>query len=187
MGWMPLGRESDMRLVAAGSDSRDAIELFRLHRPDVMLLDLRLPENSGLNTLSQIREEFPEARVIILTTSEGDVEMRRAFAAGTRAYVLKNMSPHELLDIIRQVHAGKMRIPPAIAVHLAQHCGDEMLTSREIEVLRQVAEGDSNREIAVTLSITEETVQSVHQAHYGKTRSQRPNAGCRHRSASRHH
>jgi DNA-binding NarL/FixJ family response regulator len=154
-----IGRESDMVLVAAGSGSRDAVELFRTHRPDVMLLDLRLPENSGLNTLIQIREEFPDARVIILTTSEGDVEIRRAFAAGARAYVLKSTPPHELLGIIRQVHVGKKRIPPAIATQLAQHSTDEMLTGREIEVLRRVAEGHSNREIAVNLAITEETVK----------------------------
>jgi DNA-binding NarL/FixJ family response regulator len=159
-----IGRETDMILVAAGSDSRDAVELFRAHRPDVMLLDLRLPENSGLNTLIQIREEFPEARVIILTMSEGDVEIRRAFASGARAYVLKSMPPHELLEVIRQVHIGKKRIPPAIAAQLAKYYGDEMLTGREIEVLHRVAEGHSNREIAVNLSITAETVR-VHIKH----------------------
>lgn len=159
-----ITNEPDMLLIAEAFDGREAVQKFREHRPDVTLLDLRLPDMSGIDALIAIRAEFPEARIIILTTSEGDVEIQRALQAGARAYVLKNMPPKELVDVIRKVHAGKKPISPAIAAHLAEHYGDETLTDREIEVLRQVAEGNRNRDIAEKLFISEETVK-VHLKH----------------------
>jgi len=159
-----VGNQPDMTLVAAASNGAEAIQLFKYHVPDVTLLDLRLPDMSGIDILIAIRTEFPEARVIILTTFEGDVEIHRALEAGARGYVLKNMPPSELLDVIRQVHAGKKRIPSAVASHLAEHMSDESLTDREVEVLSQVAEGNKNREIARKLFISEETVK-VHIKH----------------------
>jgi DNA-binding NarL/FixJ family response regulator len=138
--------------------------MFRQQQPDVTLLDLKLPDMSGIDILIAIRSEFPEARVIMLTTFEGDVEIQRALQAGARGYLLKNMPPSELLDVIRQVHAGKKRIPPEIASQLLEHMSDQVLTEREIEVLREVANGNRNREIARRLSISEETVK-VHIKH----------------------
>jgi DNA-binding NarL/FixJ family response regulator len=159
-----VNNQPDMTLVAEAANGAEAIQLFRQHQPDVTLLDLRLPDMSGIDILIAIRTEFPEARIIILTTFEGDVEIHRALQAGARGYLLKNMPPSELLDVIRQVHAGKKRIPPAIASHLAEHMSDESLTDREVEVLRQVAGGNKNREIAKKLFISEETVK-VHIKH----------------------
>jgi DNA-binding NarL/FixJ family response regulator len=159
-----IRNEPDMLLIAEAFNGREAVQKFREHRPDVTLLDLRLPDMSGIDALIAIRTEFPEARIIILTTSEGDVEIQRALQAGARAYVLKNMPPKELVEVIRKVHAGKKPISPAIAAHLAEHYGDETLTDREIEVLRQVAEGNRNRDIAEKLFISEETVK-VHIKH----------------------
>lgn len=159
-----VNHQPDMTLVAEASTGAEAIQLFKQHLPDVTLLDLRLPDMSGIDILIAIRTEFPEARVIILTTFEGDVEIHRALQAGARGYVLKNMPPSELLDVIRQVHAGKKRIPPAIASHLAEHMSDENLTDREVEVLQQVAGGNKNRDIAKKLFISEETVK-VHIKH----------------------
>jgi len=127
-------------------------------------MDLRLPDMSGIEAMAAIRAEFPEARVIILTTFEGDVEIQRALAAGARGYLLKSMPPKELLDGIRQVHAGKKRIPPEIVAQLAEHLSDETLTTREVEVLRQVAGGNRNRDIAEHLFISAETVK-VHVKH----------------------
>lgn len=159
-----VSNQADMTLVATAATGSEAIQLFKQHVPDVTLLDLRLPDMSGIDILIAIRSEFPEARVIILTTFEGDVEIHRALQAGARGYLLKNMPPSELLDVIRQVHAGKKRIPPEIASQLAEHMSDESLTEREIEVLRQVADGNKNREIARKLFISEETVK-VHIKH----------------------
>ena len=159
-----INNQADMTLVAEASNGAEAIKLFKQHVPDVTLLDLRLPDMSGIDILIAIRTEFPEARVIILTTFEGDVEIHRALQAGARGYLLKNMPPSELLDVIRQVHAGKKRIPPAIASQLAEHMSDESLTEREVEVLRQVADGNKNRDIAKKLFISEETVK-VHIKH----------------------
>ena len=127
-------------------------------------MDLRLPDMSGVDTTIAIRKEFPEARIILLTTFEGDVEIQRALEAGARGYLLKSTPPKELLEVIRQVHAGKKRIPPQIATQLAEHMSDENLTAREIEVLRQIAEGNRNRDIGGKLFITEETVK-VHIKH----------------------
>jgi len=159
-----IGNEPDLDLVAQASTGREAIQQFREHQPDVTLMDLRLPDMSGIDILIAIRTEFPEARIIMLTTFEGDVEIHRALQAGARGYVLKNMPPSQLLDVIRQVHAGKKRIPPEIASQLAEHMSDESLTEREVEVLRQVADGNRNRDIAKNLFISEETVK-VHIKH----------------------
>ena len=159
-----INNQPDMVLVGEAATGGEAIQLFRKHQPDVTLMDLRLPDISGIDALIAIRAEFPEARVIMLTTFEGDVEIHRALQAGARGYMLKNMPPSELLDVIRQVHAGKKRIPAAIASHLAEHMSDENLTEREIEVLKEVANGNRNRTIAEKLFISEETVK-VHIKH----------------------
>ncbi len=159
-----VNNQSDMMLVAEASTGAEAIQLFKQHTPDVTLMDLRLPDMSGIDILIAIRSEFPEARVIMLTTFEGDVEIHRALQAGARGYLLKNMPPSQLLDVIRQVHAGKKRIPAEIASHLAEHMSDESLTEREVEVLKQVADGNRNRDIARNLFISEETVK-VHIKH----------------------
>jgi DNA-binding NarL/FixJ family response regulator len=156
--------QPDMLLVAEASSGRDGIAQFRQHRPDVTLMDLRLPDMNGIEALTAIRTESPEARVIILTTFEGDVEIQRALEAGARGYLLKSMPPKELLDGIRQVHGGKKRIPPEIVAHLAEHLSDEGLTAREVEVLRAIAGGNRNRDIAEKLFISEETVK-VHVKH----------------------
>src|SRR5262244_3239170 len=161
---MIINSQPGMLMVAQASNGREAIECFREHKPDVTLMDLRLPDMSGIDAMIAIRSEFPEARIIILTTFSGDAEIQRALEAGARAYVLKSMPPKELVEVIRQVHAGKKRIPPEIAAHLAEHYSDEALTGREIEVLRQIAGGNRNRDIADKLFITEETVK-VHIKH----------------------
>jgi DNA-binding NarL/FixJ family response regulator len=159
-----INNEPDMFLVAQASSAQEAIEQFRKHLPDVTLMDLRLPDKSGIEAMKAVRAEFPEARVIMLTTFEGDVEIQRALEAGARAYILKSMAPKELMDVIRQVHAGKKRIPTQVAAHLAEHLSDEALTTREVEVLSQIAGGNRNRDIAEKLFITEETVK-VHIKH----------------------
>lgn len=159
-----VNNQSDMTLIAEASTGAEAIQVFKQNVPDVTLMDLRLPDMSGIDVLIAIRTEFPNARIIMLTTFEGDVEIHRALQAGARGYILKNMPPSELLDVIRQVHAGKKRIPPAIASQLAEHLSDETLTEREIEVLREVADGNRNRNIAEKLFISEETVK-VHIKH----------------------
>ena len=159
-----VNSQPDMELIAQASTGAEAVQVFKQHRPDVTLLDLRLPDMSGIDTLIAIRTEFPEARIIMLTTFEGDVEIQRALQAGARGYLLKNMPPSELLDVIRQVHAGKKRIPPEIASQLAEHLSDETLTEREVEVLREVANGNRNRNIGEKLFISEETVK-VHIKH----------------------
>jgi DNA-binding NarL/FixJ family response regulator len=156
--------QPDMSLVAEASNGREAIQRYREHTPDVTLMDLRLPDMSGIDALVAIRSEFPEARIIMLTSFAGDVEIQRALEAGARAYMLKSMPPKELVEVIRHVHAGKKRIPVEIAAHLAEHYSDEALTGREIEVLSQIAGGNRNRDIANKLLITEETVK-VHIKH----------------------
>jgi DNA-binding NarL/FixJ family response regulator len=159
-----INSQSDMQLVADAANAQDAILQFRKNRPDVTLMDLRLPDMSGVDTTIAIRKEFPGARIILLTTFEGDVEIQRALEAGARGYLLKSTPPKELLEVIREVHAGKKRIPSQIAARLAEHLSDEDLTTREIEVLRQIAEGNRNRDIGERLFITEETVK-VHVKH----------------------
>ena len=159
-----INNTPDMTMVAEASNGREATEGFREHQPDVTLMDLRLPDMSGIDAMIAIRSEFPEARIIVLTTFEGDVEIQRALEAGARGYMLKSMLPSDLLDVIRQVNGGKKRIPPQIASQLAEHMGDEALTEREIDVLREVAGGNRNRDIAQKLFISEETVK-VHIKH----------------------
>lgn len=159
-----INNQPDMRIVAQAATGCEAIQLFRQHLPDVTLMDLRLPDMSGIDVLIAIRTEFAEARIIMLTTFEGDVDIRRALEAGARGYVLKNMPPKELIEVIRQVYAGKKRIPAEVAAHLAEHFGEDGLTVREIEVLREIAGGNRNRDIAERLFISEETVK-VHVKH----------------------
>jgi DNA-binding NarL/FixJ family response regulator len=153
-----------MQMVAQASTGRDAIARYGEVKPDVTLMDLRLPDLSGIDVLTAIRRDYPDARVLILTTFEGDAEIARALEAGARGYVLKTTPPGALLEAIRHVHAGRRRIPPEVAAHLAEHVGDEDLTARELEVLREVAEGNRNRDIGARLSISEETVK-VHVKH----------------------
>jgi DNA-binding NarL/FixJ family response regulator len=159
-----INKQPDMLLVSQASTGSEGIQYYREHRPDVTLMDVRLPDLSGIDAMIAIRSEFPEARIVMLTTFEGDVEIQRALEAGARGYLLKNMPPRELVDVVRQVHAGKKRIPSEIAAHLADHMGDEVLTAREVEVLRHVSGGNRNRDIADLLCISEETVK-VHIKH----------------------
>ena len=159
-----INSQPDMVMIAQASAGREAIQTFRDHRPDVTLMDLRLPDMSGIDVIIAIRNDFPDARIVMLTTFEGDVEIQRALAAGARGYVLKTMPPKELAEAVRQVHAGKKRIPHGIAAQLADHIADEALTAREIDVLQHVAGGNRNRDIAEQLRISEETVK-VHVKH----------------------
>lgn len=159
-----INNEPDMTMVAQASTGREAIQQYRAHEPDVTLMDLRLPDMSGIDTMIAIRSSHPDARIVVLTTFEGDVEIQRALAAGARGYVLKSMPPRELADVIRHVHGGRKQIPPAVAAQLAEHLGEETLTDRERDVLRRVAAGNRNRDIGELLSISEETVK-VHMKH----------------------
>ena len=159
-----INNQQDMLLVAQASNAEEAIQQYRKHQPDITLMDLRLPDKSGIDALIAVRAEFPAAHVIMLTTFEGDVEIQRALEAGARGYLLKSMPPKELVEVIRQVHAGKKRIPAQLAAQLAEHMSDDNLTAREIEVLSQIAGGNRNRDIAEKLFITEETVK-VHIKH----------------------
>jgi DNA-binding NarL/FixJ family response regulator len=159
-----INDQPDMLLVSQASSGAEAIQQYRAHRPDVTLMDLRLPDLSGIDAMIAIRSEFTDARIVMLTTFDGDVEIQRALQAGARGYLLKNMPPSELAEAIRQVHKGKKRVPPEVAAHLAEHMSDEELTAREIEVLRKVAGGNRNRDIADLLFISEETVK-VHIKH----------------------
>jgi DNA-binding NarL/FixJ family response regulator len=156
--------QKDMQLAGRAATGRQAVEEFRRVRPDVTLMDLRLPDMSGINAVTAIRAEFPDARVIVLTTFEGDVEIQRALAAGVRAYLLKSTPLEELIDVIRKVHSGRKHLPPQVAETLAEHFSGDALSEREIEVLKRMAEGDRNRDIGERLSISEETVK-VHIRH----------------------
>lgn len=153
-----LGSQSDMLLVAQAADATEAVAEFRRHRPDVTLMDLRLPGANGTDILITIRGEFPQARVIMLSTSDADGEIQRALRAGAAGYVLKSAPKNELLDVIRAVHAGRRHIPPEVAARLAEHLGEEDLTSRELEVLRLICDGYRNKQIADQLAIAEATV-----------------------------
>jgi len=155
-----IGNQLDMELVAEACNGREALEQFRKHRPDITLMDLQMPEMSGIDAISAIRGEFPEARIIILTTHAGDVQVFRALKAGARAYLLKGSLRNELLETIRAVHAGQKRLSSEVAAEIAEHATDDALTPREIDVLRLVARGNANKEIAAQLSLTEETVKS---------------------------
>jgi DNA-binding NarL/FixJ family response regulator len=155
-----VNAEPDMKLVAEASNGQEAIEQFRLHRPDVTLMDLQMPDLNGIEAIDCIHREFPNARIIVLTTYTGDVQVVRALRAGARGYVLKGHVHRELLETVRAVHAGQKRIPLEIAAELADHAADDDLTSREIDVLRLIAAGNANKQIADQLSIGEATVKS---------------------------
>lgn len=154
-----IAHQADMSLIATASSGADALVRYRETRPDVTLMDLRLPDADGIAAMAAIRREFPDARVMMLTTFEGDVEVHRALAAGARGYALKTSAPQELLAGIRAIHSGRKHIPAEIASNLALQVGAERLSAREIEVLRQLAEGDRNRDIGERLSISEDTVK----------------------------
>jgi len=154
-----IGDESDMTLVAEAANGREAIQQFRTHRPDITLMDLQMPEMNGLDAMIAIRGEFPEARIIVLTTYTGDVQATRALQAGARAYLLKNTLHKDLLDTIRAVHAGRKTLSPEVSFELAEHSAEELLSAAEVRVLRLIAEGNSNKEIAALLSVTEDAVK----------------------------
>jgi DNA-binding NarL/FixJ family response regulator len=154
-----IRNETDMQLVAEASTGHEAIEGYRSHRPDITLMDLRLPDISGIDALVAIRTEFANARVIMLTTFEGDVDIQRALEAGARGYMLKSMPRKQLVEMIRRVHTGKKHLPPEVADRLVQHLGDEVLSDREVEVLKKIAGGNRNSDIAALLFISEETVK----------------------------
>jgi DNA-binding NarL/FixJ family response regulator len=153
-----IGSQSDMLLVSQASDASEALEEFRRHRPDITLMDLRLPGTNGTDALIAIRGEYPGARVIIVTTSDSDGEIQRAIRAGASAYVLKSMPKNELLEVIRSVHSGRKHIPPDVAARLAEHLGEEDLSSRELQVLRLIRDGYRTKEISDKLAIAETTV-----------------------------
>jgi DNA-binding NarL/FixJ family response regulator len=154
-----IGAETDMQLVSEASTGREAVEEFRAHRPDVTLMDLQMPDMNGIEAIIAIRSEFPDARIIVLSTYTGDVQVVRALKAGARAYLLKGNVNKELLATIRAVHEGQKRIPAEVASALAEHTGEEQLTDREIQVLRLVAAGNANKEIAAQLELAEDTVK----------------------------
>jgi DNA-binding NarL/FixJ family response regulator len=154
-----LSGQADMKLVAEASNGREAVDQFRAHRPDVTLMDLQMPEMNGVEAMIAIRQDFPSARIIVLTTYVGDAQVLRALEAGARAYLLKSVLRKELPDTIRLVHAGHKRIAPEVATGLAEHAADDALSPREIEVLNLIASGNANKMIAAHLSITEETVK----------------------------
>jgi len=154
-----LASQPDMQLVAEAATGREAIRLFRTHRPDVTLMDLQMPEMSGLEATIAIRAEFPDARIIVLTTYAGDVQVLRALRAGARAYLLKTLADTELLATIRSVHSGKKALSPEASYQLAEHATDEALTPAEVEVLRLIAAGNANKQIADRLAVTEDTIK----------------------------
>ena len=154
-----LGAERDMELVGEASTGREAIEAFRLRQPDVTLMDLQMPDMNGIEAIIAIREEFPDARIIVLSTYSGDVQVVRALKAGARAYLLKGDVNKELLTTIREVHVGQKRVSAGIASDLAEHTGEDELSQRELEVLRLVAAGNANKEIAAQLELAEDTVK----------------------------
>jgi DNA-binding NarL/FixJ family response regulator len=155
-----IANQTDMELIAEACNGREALEYFRKHRPDITLMDLQMPEMSGIDAMIAIRSEFPGALIIVLTTHAGDVQVSRAMKAGARAYLLKSSVRKELLETIRAVHAGRRRISPELSAEIAEHAVDSVLTPREVQVLRLVAGGNANKEIAARLSLTEETVKA---------------------------
>jgi DNA-binding NarL/FixJ family response regulator len=155
-----INAQPDMRVVAQASDGDSAISQFRLHIPDVTLMDIRMPKVNGIDAITAIRADFPRARIVVLTTASGDIQALRAFKAGAVGYLLKNLLRTELIETIRIVHAGQRRIPPEIAQQLAQHAADDVLTARELDVLRGIVGGQSNKVIAYNLNIVEHTVKN---------------------------
>lgn len=154
-----IRNEPDMLMVGEASTGKEAVELYREHRPDITLMDLRLPDMSGIDALGAIRAEFGDARILMLTTFDGDVDIQRALAAGAQGYLLKSMPRKKLVESVRKVHSGAKSIPPEVAAQLAEHMGEETLTMREVEVLEQIAGGGRNKDIADQLFISEETVK----------------------------
>jgi DNA-binding NarL/FixJ family response regulator len=152
--------QPDIELVAEATSGTEAVESFREHRPDVTLMDLQMPEMNGIDAIEVIRGEFPNARIVVLTTYRGDAQAVAALKAGASGYLLKSMLRKDLLETIRAVHAGRRRIPPEIAAEIAEHAGDDALTEREIEVLSRVAVGSANKQVAAQLYISEETVKA---------------------------
>jgi DNA-binding NarL/FixJ family response regulator len=155
-----LANETDMAVVAEAGNGREAVEQFRAHRPDVTLMDLQMPDMNGTDAITAIRKDYPEARIIVLTTYGGDAQAVRALKAGAFGYLLKSMVRKELVETIRSVHTGKKRVPPEIAIEMAEHHADDALTEREIEVLREVAAGNANKVVALHLGVSEETVKA---------------------------
>jgi DNA-binding NarL/FixJ family response regulator len=155
-----INAQADMHVVAEASDGDEALALFQKHRPDVTLMDIRMPKVNGIAAIAAIREQFPHARIIVLTTSAGDVQAVRAFKAGAVGYLLKNLLRKELVETIRLVHSGHRRIPPEVAQQIAEHAADDSITNRELDVLRGVANGNSNKIIASDLNISEHTVKN---------------------------
>jgi DNA-binding NarL/FixJ family response regulator len=160
--------ESDMRVVAEAANGREALQQFRAYRPDITLMDLQMPEMNGLDAISAIRGEYPEARIVVLTTYSGDVQALRALRAGARAYLLKDALDKELLDAIRAVHAGRKAVSPEVSFQLAEHATDDALTPGEVRVLRLIAEGRANKEIAASLSTSDATVKGQVQSILSK-------------------
>ena len=159
-----INSQADMSMVETAANGKEGIEAFRALSPDVTLMDLHLPDLSGVDVMNAIRSGSPDARVIVFTTFDGDVHVQRALKAGARGYLLKSMPARQMVDMIRQVHAGKKCVPPEIAAGLAEHLGDQLLSRREMEILQQIAAGRRNRDIAARLLIAEETVK-VHVRH----------------------
>jgi len=155
-----LGSEADIEVVAEAANGTEAIEKFRALRPDVTLMDIQMPVVNGIDAIVEIRKHFPDARIIVLTTYSGDAQVAKAFKAGASGYLLKSMLRKELVETIRSVHAGHRRIPPEIAVGMAEHYADDHLTAREIDILKQVAAGNANKVVADNLHVSEETVKS---------------------------
>jgi DNA-binding NarL/FixJ family response regulator len=155
-----VNAEPDMKMIAEAATGVEAIKQFRRYHPDITLMDLQMPDMTGIEAIIGIRDDYPEARIIVLTTYSGDVQVVRALKAGARGFLLKGRVNRELLDVIRAVHAGQKRIPPEIAAEVAEHAGEESLSARELEVLGLVARGNANKEIAARLAISEETVKS---------------------------
>jgi len=155
-----INAQTDMMVVAQAMDGEDALGQYRLHRPDVTLMDVRMPKVNGIDAMAAIRKEFPKARIIVLTTAIGDVQALRAFKEGAVGYLLKNLVRKELTDTIRAIHAGMRRIPPDVAQQLAEHAADDAITARELDVLRMVAQGKANKTIATDLNIAEHTVKN---------------------------
>lgn len=154
-----INTQPGMTVVAEAADGEEAVLAYRTHRPDVTLMDLRLPKQSGIEAITAIRSDFPSARIVVLTTYGGDVQALKAFKAGASGYLLKSMLRTELIDTIRLVHSGHRRVPPEIATTMAEHAGDDLLTEREVDVLRSIAAGNSNKLIADCLNVSEHTIK----------------------------
>ena len=155
-----INAQPDMRVVAEASDGDEALTLFRKHHPDVTLMDIRMPKVNGIAAITAIRQEFPRARIVVLTTAAGDIQVVRAFKAGAVGYLLKNLLRTELVETIRLIHSGRKRVPPEVAQQIAEHAADDSITDRELDVLRGVAQGNSNKIIASDLNISEHTVKN---------------------------